>query len=292
MSHDPYDDDPRRENLMQRRLRKARGEEIPDDLEDYGYDDYDADERPRALGGYAPPRRSPAYRPRSGGCSQMTLVLGLGFLSVLLVGLLMLNSMLGGIGQIFSGAPQLPDIREIIVTPTPQVITGAAVVQRVRQLSRLETASYTIQTVIEINQSQGNPIFDFFAGDALLLIAQGTVVAGVDLSVLTSDDVTVAPDGRTVTLRLPPAQIFTTTLDNEATRVYSRNRGWFAPENKDLESQARQQAEQQILLAACEDGVLSKASEQAEQAMRQFLGLLDGVEVVVVAGPQAPCAAP
>jgi hypothetical protein len=291
MSNYPNDDEPQRENLMQRRLRKARGEEIPDDLDDYGYEDYD--ERPRGLGGYPPPRRPPrAHRSGPSGCSQFTMLLGLGMLATILAILFMASNALGGLGQFFAGTPQLPNIREIIVTPTPQVITGAAVVQRVRQLSRLETASYTIQTVIEINQSQGNPLFDFFAGDALLLIAQGTVVAGVDLGAMTEDDVTVAPDGRTITLRLPPAQIFTTTLDNEATRVYSRNRGIFAPENKDLESQARQQAEAQILQAACEDGVLSKAGEQAEQTMRQFLGLLDNVQVNIELSPPASCATP
>lgn len=286
MSNEPYDDPSRRESLMQRRLRKARGEDVSDDLDEVGYP-----ERPLNLGNYPPPpiRRSSGG---SSGCSQVVLILGLGALVTLLVAMLLFGRTLSGIGQFFANGPQLPDIREIIVTPTPQIISGAAVVQRVRQLNRLETASYTIQTVIEINQSQGNPILDFFAGDALLLIAQGTVIAGLDLSELSSDDVTVAPDGRTITLRLPPAEIFSIMLDNEATRVYSRDRGWFAPENNDLETQARQQAEQQILQAACEDGVMSKANVQAEQAMRQFLGLIDGVEVKIIAALPLPCTAP
>lgn len=286
MSNEPYDENSRRESLMQRRLRKARGEDVADDLDALDYPD-----RPLSLGNYPPPR----IRGRSdglSGCSQVTLFLGLGVLVTLLIAMLLFGRTLSGIGQFFSNGPQLPDIREIIVTPTPQIVSSAAVVQRVRQLNRLETASYTIQTVIEINQSQGNPVLDFFAGDALLLIAQGTVVAGLDLSELSSDDVTVAPDGRTITLRLPPAQIFSIMLDNEATRVYSRNRGWFAPENKDLETQARQQAEQQILQAACEDGIMSKANVQAEQAMRQFLGLIDGVEVNIVSALPLPCSAP
>lgn len=286
MSNEPYDDPSRRESLMQRRLRKARGEDVSDDLDEVGYP-----ERPLNLGNYPPP---PIRRSNGGssGCSQVVLILGLGALVTLLVAILLFGRTLSGIGQFFANGPQLPDIREIIVTPTPQIVSSAAVVQRVRQLSRLETASYTIQTVIEINQSQGNPILDFFAGDALLLIAQGTVIAGLDLSELSSDDVTVAPDGRTITLRLPPAEIFSIMLDNEATRVYSRDRGWFAPENNDLETQARQQAEQQILQAACEDGIMSKANVQAEQAMRQFLGLIDGVEVKIIAALPLPCTAP
>ena len=47
-----YDDDDlpqRRENLMQRRLRKARGEDVDDDPEPYG-DDNEDDYTPRRLG--------------------------------------------------------------------------------------------------------------------------------------------------------------------------------------------------------------------------------------------------
>jgi len=76
------------------------------------------------------------------------------------------------------------------------------------------------------------------------------------------------------------------------TRVYSRNRGWFAPENKDLETLARQEAEAQILRTACEDGVLSKATEHAEATLRQFLGLIEGVTTIVRTAPPAACPGP
>jgi hypothetical protein len=298
MRDDPRGSRSRRENMMERRLRKARGEEVPDELElDAGYDDEDdEDDAPRGFGGgydggYGGYRRPVAYGPPGGGggCGQGFLVGALILLAAVVVGGLLFNQTLS---NVLGGVPRIPDIATIIVTPTPRIITSAAVVQRVQQLSRLETASYTIQTVIEVNQSQGNPIFDFFAGDALLLIAEGTVIAGVDLSNLSPEAVTVAPDGRTVTLTLPPAEVFDVALDNAGTRVYSRERGFFAPDNVDLETLARQQAEAQILAAACEDGVLSKANQQAEQALRQFLGLIDEVQVVVVPATPGPCLAP
>ncbi len=257
------DRDSRRENMMQRRLRKARGEEVPDELELTDvYDDDSEDDAPRTLGGYGGgyPRLEGGYRGGGGGgCSQGFLFGSLALLAAVVIGGLFFNQT---IGNIFGSVPSIPDIRTIIVTPTPTIITSAAVVQRVQQLSRLETSSYTIQTVIEVNQGQGNPIFDFLAGDELLLIAKGTVTAGIDLGTLTPDQVSVAPDGSTVTLRLPPAQVFAIALDSDGTRVYSRDRGFFAPENKDLETLARQQAEDQILAAACEDGILSKATVQ------------------------------
>jgi hypothetical protein len=276
------DERPLRENMMQRRLRKARGEEVEEDLE--LYDPYEEDDRPRVLGDYPARRYEPRpLAPAGGGCAQHQIERGL---VALLLGGLFLNQAIGGLGRLF----QPPDVAEILATPTPEVISGASVVQRVRQLARLETSSYTVQTVIEVNQSQGNPIFDFFAGDALLLIAQGTVVAGVDLGALDEQSVTVAPDGSQITVRLPPAQIFAANLDNNGTRVYSRDRGWFAPDNVDLETLARQEAEAQILQAACEDGIMTKATEQAAVALQQFLGLAGDAEVVVLPAAPAPCA--
>jgi hypothetical protein len=280
-----YDDErPRRQSLMEQRLRKARGEEVDDTYDTYDtYDD--DDDAPRSFGGGYD---SGGYGRSGGGCATAVLYLALGALVALLVGWLLIDQVAGGLGRLL----QPPPIAQLLATPTPEVITGAAVVQRIQQLSRLETSSYTIQTVIEVKQSQGNPIFDFFAGDALLLIAHGTVTAGVDLSTLQPDAVTVSADGRQISLRLPPAQILGTTLDNSRTRVYSRDRGWFAPENPNLESLARQEAEAQILQAACDDGILGKATTAAEASLRQFLGLVDDAEVVVITAPPAQCAAP
>ncbi len=280
---------PRRGNLMEQRLRRARGEELDDDLEPL--DNYaDDDTQPIGLD-YRPGRRA-VVPDAQRGCGQLATVALLSALIALLGGALLLNNAVGGLGRLLANVPSVPDIREVLITPTPEVISGAAILQRVQQLARLETASYTVQTVIEVRQSQGNPIFDFFGGDALLLIAQGSVEAGIDLATLTPDQVTVAPDGSRVTLRLPPAQIFNVQLDNDGTRVYSRERGIFAPPNNNLETLARQEAEQEILRAACEDGVLSRATEQAERSLRQFLSLIDTLEVVVQTAPPAECSTP
>jgi len=278
---------PRRENMMQRRLRRARGEELDDDEL---YDPYE-EERPRAPR-RPPPALGPRYAPPGGGgCATATLYLMLGALAALLIGGFFVNRAIGSIGDAVGST--IPDVAQIIATPTPVIITGAAVVQRIQQLSRLETAEYTIERVIDVSQGSNFPVIgDWLAGDELLLIAHGNVVAGVDLSGLTPDAVTVSADGRTITVRLPPAEIFRAGLDSQKTRVYSRNRGVFAPDNKDLETLARQRAEQEILAAACEDGIMQKATDAAEVAITQFLGLVDVDQVLVKTAPPAGCAPP
>ncbi len=286
---DEYDERrQRRDNLMQQRLRRARGEDYDDDIEDVGVYD-DDDDRPR---GFGSARGSYAPRPAAGGngCATGVLYLMIGALLTLLVGGFFFNRALSSFG---AALPDIPEIQQIIATPTPQIITGAAVVQRVQQLSRLETAAYTIERVIDIRQGSNIPVIgDFIAGDAILLIAHGNVVAGVDLSQLGSEAVTVSPDGASVILRLPPVEIFQAALDNSKTRVYSRERGVFAPDNPNLETQARQEAERQILQAACEDGIMVKATANAEQAVTQLLGLFEFAQVTVVPASPGACGDP
>src|ERR1700760_4736280 len=66
----------------------------------------------------------------------------------------------------------------------------AAVIQQIRALNRWETASYTIQQVID-NGTTGNVFQQFLFGDRILLIAQGNVIAGFDLANLSQKSVTV-----------------------------------------------------------------------------------------------------
>ncbi|HKF47110.1 MAG TPA: DUF4230 domain-containing protein [Terracidiphilus sp.] len=152
---------------------------------------------------------------------------------------------------------------------TTRIDTSApSVVDKIRQLSRLESVEYSVDKIVEGNrQAPGIP--DFLAGDRLLLIAHGEVIAGVDLTGLKASDVRV--DGATVRVHLPPAQILVTRIDNARTRVYERTTGLLVPPDPNLESQARKAAEQQITQAALDDRILDKASANARVSITSLL---------------------
>jgi Protein of unknown function (DUF4230) len=163
--------------------------------------------------------------------------------------------------------------------PTPTILPDpVTIVRQVRTLSRLETIEYTLEKVITAESGQG--AFGFLFGDRLLLVAHGHVVAGIDLGKLTSEDVSVSPNGQ-VTLRLPPAEIFDSALDNDKTYVYSRDTGALTHGNVDLESQARQAAVVEIGRAAIEDGILDQAELNARAVLQSFLGSLGFSQVVI-----------
>jgi len=142
------------------------------------------------------------------------------------------------------------------------------VIREIRALQRLETVSYTMDKII--SGERENPILPkFLAGDRLLLVVHGEVIAGVDLSKLQPNDVVV--NGHNVSIHVPQAEIFTTRLDNARTRVYSRDTGLFSTPDPNLEGEVRQEAERQLQAAAMQDGILQTANKSARQTMNVML---------------------
>jgi hypothetical protein len=109
----------------------------------------------------------------------------------------------------------------------------------------------------------------FLAGDRILLIVYGDVTAGVDLSRIEADSVRI--EDRSVQLTLPEAEIFSTRIDNERTRVYSRETGLFSAVDPALETEVRKEAERQIRQAAIDSGVLQAAIVNARRTLEAFL---------------------
>ncbi|MGA2982582.1 MAG: DUF4230 domain-containing protein [Terriglobia bacterium] len=104
------------------------------------------------------------------------------------------------------------------------------VVRQIQQLQRLETVSYTMDKII--SGGTDNPYLPkLLVGDRLLLLVHGEVIAGVNLAKVQPGDVAVR--GRDISIRLPPAEVFSTRVDNAQTRVYSRDTGLFSSADPD-----------------------------------------------------------
>lgn len=160
-----------------------------------------------------------------------------------------------------------------------------SVIKQIKSLNRLETASYTIEKIIEAGTND-NAFKEFLYGDRILLIAHGQVIAGIDLSKVTEKD--IETNGTVIRLTLPPPQILITSLDNEKTRVYDRKQGLFTKGNKDLEAQARSEAEKSIRASACEGNILATASENARKQLTALLSSL-GYSTITIEIPSATC---
>lgn len=163
--------------------------------------------------------------------------------------------------------------------------SGAAVIKQLQTLNKYETASFTIEKVIDAGTT-GNRFEELLYGDRILLIAHGQIIAGFDLSKLQENDIQVS--GSTVRLTMPPPQILHTKLDPEKTRVYDRRQGLLSRGDKDLESEARLAAERSLQEAACQGNILDEASKNARTQLTALLKTLNFTTVIIDV-PQSGC---
>ncbi|MEM9067692.1 MAG: DUF4230 domain-containing protein [Myxococcota bacterium] len=165
-----------------------------------------------------------------------------------------------------------------IIAPTPEpeqivetIETGPDVVVAIRDLARLETASYHVERVIDLRQQQNRFFGLVDAEDALLLVAAADVTAGIDLTELRDGDIVVDPDQHIATITLPAPQIFSAALDNERTYVHTRDTDLLAARDDHLETRARREAERSLQESAIEAGILDRARANGETAVRTLV---------------------
>lgn len=149
-----------------------------------------------------------------------------------------------------------------------RIASQGSVVERIQRLQRLETVVFSMDKIV--TGSKENPVLpDFLAGDRILMLVHGQVVAGVDFSRLRPADIQIT--GRQASVHLPAPQVLTVRLDNSRTRVYSRNTGLLVSTDPNLESQVRQEAEKQLLEEAVTGGILNQARQNARATMTSLL---------------------
>jgi hypothetical protein len=206
--------------------------------------------------------------------------------SLAVVGYAILTGVRNATGPMVEFSSQISTQVSQVLHPTPTVLPDpVTIVREVRALARLETIKYSVEKVITAETGQG--AFGFLFGDRLLFVAHGYVIAGMDMSKLGPKDVSFDREGR-VYLNLPDPEVFVATLDNDKSYVYDRETGLLTRGEITLEATARQVAEEEILGAALEDGILEQAQTNGENYLYRFLRSLGFVDVFFVAAEDLP----
>lgn len=169
-----------------------------------------------------------------------------------------------------------------LLNPTPTIIPDPITyINEIRALARLETIQYSVEKVITGETGQGT--FGFLLGDKILFVAHGTVIAGIDMEKLTPENMRF--ENGVLTVQLPPTEIFIATLDNGKSYVYDRDTGLLTKPDPNLETLVRQKAEEEILKAALEDGILDQAQINAEAYLFKFFAALGFPNTIFVENP-------
>ena len=203
---------------------------------------------------------------------------GLGTTLVLALVIVVLSVLLG-VGLANYG-DRLPLLGPLFVEEPARTTTSPVVVEGIQELNRLATVRWT-ESVVVTRESGGTRLEQILTGERVLLVATGEVEAGVDLAEMDEDDVRV--DGDRVTVDLPEPQILSSSLDEERTRVYDRDRGLLNLGADDvLVQEARRDAEAEVVSTAEENGILETAERNAEESIRAFVTTLGFEEVEFV----------
>jgi len=211
-------------------------------------------------------------------------VLVVGILAILVIGMIgvvqaVRNTTQTALSPFQRGGETLQTQVAEFLHPTPTVIPDPiSIIHDVRSLARLETIQYSVEKVITAETAQGR--FAFLFGDRILFVAHGVVIAGMDLEKLGPDDITIK--NGVVTMRLPAAEIFIASLDNDKSYVYDRDTGVLTRGDINLETTARRAAEEEIRKTAVEDGIINQAQANAESYLSRLIRDMGYEDVIFI----------
>ena len=154
-------------------------------------------------------------------------------------------------------------------------------VKSLESLSEYRAATANMQEIVDVEQDVGL-LPGFIAGEKALLVAAGTVDAGVDFGALRArGSVTVSDDRRGVEIVLPPATLSEARVDLERSRVVDTDRGIvnrvgdaFSDDTNE-ERELLLLAQRKIEEAARQDPQLLELAERNTRAM--LTGMLRGL---------------
>jgi hypothetical protein len=197
-----------------------------------------------------------------------------------LVNALLIAGIIAGLAVMFAFI--LPQLSRL--TPSRTEASTPVIIQQVQTLNQLVTVKYVMEKVVDLQDVQPykDIIVSGWGDNRVLMIAHGIVKAGIDLSQITNGDVQIT--GKKIVVKLPAAKITDFYLDDKQTQVVERTTGLLRTFDKDLEQDARRQAELDIRRAAREAGILKDADDRARL---QLTGLFRqmGFEDVEFRGP-------
>jgi Protein of unknown function (DUF4230) len=157
--------------------------------------------------------------------------------------------------------------------------SGPVVLTALRDLSEYHAASGSYQVLIDLEEDT-RLVPEFLKGKRTLFLAIGSVDAFVDFGQLDADAVTVSEDRRTVTLRLPRAQLARPVIDTKESRVLDRDLGVLdrlgslVSDNPDEDRRLYVLAEEKLAEAATKSELVGRAETNTRSTLERLLTAL------------------
>lgn len=166
-----------------------------------------------------------------------------------------------------------------VAFPQESVLKTTAYLEQMKDLSTLATSQAFIKTILEKEDNEifGKEIETDFPGTKrkILLVVPGTLTAGVDLSIVTDEQLQVDEDEKSIHIELPKADFLQDpSIDFEKVETYSVS-GIFRGDVKWEEAYSlMDEAKETMKKEAVDQGILVKAEENAQKTLKEFYGRL------------------
>lgn len=133
----------------------------------------------------------------------------------------------------------------------------------------LVTVSMSTKATVKVSQNQTIADRIEVGQENLIYEGVGTVQAGIDLTQLETKN--IDKQHHKIHLILPPAKLINVFLNVRDSRVIDRYSQWFAPDGKNLEDDAQEQALKLIKAEACNKKILEAATNNAKEQIKGIL---------------------
>ncbi|MGV3561154.1 DUF4230 domain-containing protein [Larkinella arboricola] len=184
---------------------------------------------------------------------------------LLVVGLVVLWEQLRG-WSVFSGLTK------------KEASVQTVVLQEVTELGKLELVKYRFKDIVEHQL-----IREWLPNPKAVLIVEGEAVGCLDLTKITSEDITT--QGDSLIVHLPDPELCSYKIDHRNSRVFNTEYTFF--EEAQLVSEAYRRAETQIRRAALNSGILEQTRQNADKILKPLLERISGKKVFLTTRPKA-----
>lgn len=187
--------------------------------------------------------------------------------------------------------PGLPGLTNPFGTETVDR-SQPALLKSLEDLSEYRAATGHFEVIVDI-EKDAKYFPSLIRGERTLFVAAGSVDGVVDFGALTSEQLIVSEDRRSVEVRLPAARLGMVRVDPDSSYVFSRQRGALDrigsvfSDNPTSERRYYQLAEDKMRAAAATpgSGILDRAEDNTRSMLTSMLQSLGFTSVVVTFEP-------
>lgn len=179
----------------------------------------------------------------------------------------------------------LPKLRNPFATETTDR-SSPVLLQSIQDLSHYVGAQGNFEVLVDLQENK-RYVPDIFFNERTLFVGVGSVDAYVDFSGIGEESVIVSPDGTSVEIKLPAAQLEKPSLNTDASYVFAQERGLInaigdlVGNDPNKQQQLYQLAEQKIAEAAERTELRSRAEQNTKLMLESLVRGL-GFERVTV----------